>query len=368
MRFGSTLYGTNTLNSDTDYKSIYVPSIDDYLLQSVKKTIENNTGTNSSRNTKDDVDNQLISLNYFLQLCISGDTLAIDMLHAPEAWEEITSPIWEDLKSKRHLFYTKNLKSYLGYCKKQASKYSIKGSRLDTAEKIISWCKTTIEENTVKRSTSFEAYLKLKGYAVGPIEPSKIPLLHKAYEQSIQTGKLFPKGLKLYSVIKSLPNLPHIEKIENGILDDYFTLIPDNASSFVQILEKKFFYTSYVEDVLKSLTSYNQEYGERAKQAQENLNIDWKAVSHAFRAGFQIKEILETGDLKFPLKDRRYLSDMKQGKLHWINDQIPDKLDSLLEDVKKLSNDSSVPEQINDEMKFFWDNWLLTSIKSLYTL
>ena len=35
--FGSHLYGTNTENSDTDYKGIYLPSKNDCYLNNVKK-------------------------------------------------------------------------------------------------------------------------------------------------------------------------------------------------------------------------------------------------------------------------------------------------------------------------------------------
>lgn len=64
MKHGSHLYGTNTEKSDTDYKGIFLPSIEDYLLQKVQKTITQNTGDGKSKNSNTDIDDQLFSLNY----------------------------------------------------------------------------------------------------------------------------------------------------------------------------------------------------------------------------------------------------------------------------------------------------------------
>lgn len=364
MLFGSTLYGTKTLNSDTDYKSIYIPTLEEYLLQSVRKTIEKNTNQSSSKNLKEDVDHQFISLNYFIDQCLEGQTYALDMLHAPSGWEEITSPIWEDLKSKRHLFYTKDLKSYMGYLKKQVAKYSIKGSRLDTAEKIIKWCKTSILQNSITPQTSFNSYLKIIGYPNPCADPSSIPHIYESYEIAKKSGKTHLKGLKIGSVIKSLPNLQHVQKIENGMFDDYSTLIVDDSSSYIEILEKKFEYTSYVENILESISKYYKGYGDRARLAQENQMIDWKAVSHAFRAAFQLKEILETGTLQYPLKEFQFLIDLKTMKYHWVEDQIPEKLDLLVRDIQILSSSSPFPEKPDSS---YWKSWLLETLKSLYT-
>lgn len=77
MVHGSHLYGLNTENSDLDYKGIYLPSLNNYLLQTVQKTIQHSTGSQTSRNTKEDIDSQMFSLNYFIELALRGDTYAI---------------------------------------------------------------------------------------------------------------------------------------------------------------------------------------------------------------------------------------------------------------------------------------------------
>ena len=53
------------------------------------------------------------------------------------------------------------------------------------------------------------------------------------------------------------------------------------------------------------IEKFCEEYGKRARLAAENRDIDWKAISHALRAAFQIKEILTAGTITFPLKEAR---------------------------------------------------------------
>ena len=47
---GSHLYGTNTENSDLDYKGIYLPSKKEYFTQQVKKCIDHSTNKSNTIN------------------------------------------------------------------------------------------------------------------------------------------------------------------------------------------------------------------------------------------------------------------------------------------------------------------------------
>ena len=144
-KFGSHLYGCSTEKSDTDYKGIFLPSKEDLILQKVSKSINNITKKDcSQKNTSDDVDYEVYSLHYFLELASQGETVALDMLHIPKGFEEITSPEWEFIRKNRNKFYTKNLKSYLGYLRKQVSKYGFRSSRLHTVSEV----KKFLKDNT----------------------------------------------------------------------------------------------------------------------------------------------------------------------------------------------------------------------------
>ena len=65
--------------------------------------------------------------------------MAIDMLHAPDNMivEQDDKGIWSYLINHRKMFYTKNLKAFVGYARRQASRYGIKGSRLNAAKEVL---------------------------------------------------------------------------------------------------------------------------------------------------------------------------------------------------------------------------------------
>ena len=134
IKFGSHLYGTNTPQSDLDYKSVHVPDGRDILLQRVKKSI--NSGPRKAKegekNTPDAVDEGSYSLQRYLQLLVGGQTVAIDMLFAPNPIE--TSPLWKHIHDNRHRLLTKKSAAFVGYCRTQANKYGIKGNRVAAAK------------------------------------------------------------------------------------------------------------------------------------------------------------------------------------------------------------------------------------------
>lgn len=173
IKFGSQLYGTNSESSDTDIKGIFLPSKEEVLLGRIPKSINTTTKKGDSKNSSDDVDTEMYSLHYFIKLACEGQTVALDMLHAPNEMCDINrqvsyklveskfldkriagkqhkielpslSNIWLDLQANRSRFYTKNLDAFVGYCRRQASKYSCRGSRLDTVDKVIK----ILKENT----------------------------------------------------------------------------------------------------------------------------------------------------------------------------------------------------------------------------
>jgi len=68
MEFGSTVYGTRLPTSDTDYKSIFIPSKRDLYLGRAPETIQHKTKLDATaRNTADDVDEESFSLRKVLR-------------------------------------------------------------------------------------------------------------------------------------------------------------------------------------------------------------------------------------------------------------------------------------------------------------
>ena len=302
MIFGSHLYGTNTKSSDIDYKGIFLPSKEDIFLGRVQKSYNESTKKGSdSKNTPDDIDTEIYSLQYFIKLACEGQTVAIDMLHAPDSCVLFKTPIWDAIVSNRKKFYTKNLKAFIGYARKQAAKYGVKGSRLSAAGDVIRFL------------NSHSGDLRLSDLWDG------LPIGAHSYMVD-QT----PNGLRQYQICGKI--------IQESCRVDY---------------------------VLGILNNFYEAYGKRAQQAAENKGIDWKAISHALRAAYQVKELLTDNTVTFPLPNAEYLKSVKLGGMDYTTEVLP-VLEGLMDEVEYLSSESELPEKVS--MKF-WDKFLIDTIE-----
>lgn len=300
MIFGSHLYGTDNANSDKDYKGVFMPSKEQIYLGKIPKSYNETTGHNDSKNNSNDIDTEIYSLHYFIELACQGQTVALDMLHAPKSKLIETSPLWEKLVSEKERFYTKNLSAFVGYCRRQASKYGIKGSRLENAKSVLDYLK------------QFNEYEKLK------------------------------------NVWDNLPEGEHIHKL----------LPDDNGVRMYQVCGKKLGETCELHYVIDVLEKFYDSYGKRARMAMENKGIDWKAISHAFRAAYQTKQLLIENTITFPLKQAKFLREVKEGK-HNYQDIYP-KLEALIEKIEWLSEASDLPKKVNRK---YWNNFLMNEVE-----
>lgn len=139
MQFGSHLYGTATPESDTDIKAVHLPDRRSILLQRVEKVITRKTKLDgTAKNSAADVDYESYVLQKYLALAAEGQTVALDMLFAPEwAWTSEPSPLWLTVRANKDKLLTARYASFIGYCRTQANKYGIKGSRMGAARAVV---------------------------------------------------------------------------------------------------------------------------------------------------------------------------------------------------------------------------------------
>lgn len=302
MKFGSHLYGTNTEESDVDYKGVFLPTKKEILLNNIPKCRSFSTGDGLVKNSPNDVDEEIYSLHYFVKLACDGQTVAMDMLHAPEKMVIQSSDIWKNIVKQKTRFYTKNLNSFVSYARRQASKYGIKGSRLNAALEVLKILKTNDPEKRLREVWS------------------QLPRNEYCHDLSVD-----PNGMRQY-----------------------------------QVCGKAFQESSAIGYVLPILNKFYDEYGHRAKLAAENKNIDWKAISHALRAAIQTKEILVNGTIAFPLKDAPFLLKVKSGLLDYTNEVAP-VLESLMDEVEKLVNESNLPEKVDVG---YWNRFICETLEA----
>lgn len=314
--FGSHLYGLNTPESDMDYKSIFIPEARDLVLQKAPRNITHSTGGQHSKNTNEDIDTEQFALHEWIKLALQGETVALDMLHTTPTWLMESSPEWEYIQENRWRFYTTDMRSYVGYVKKQAAKYGVKGTRLESLQHSIELAQSLFD-------AKFDSN----------------PLRH-------------PDTVRLQHIIDDLPENRYCKKVtithqKTGTVTDFY-----------QVLEKKFQTTLRVSEYISILQSIYNSYGDRAKQAKENKGIDWKALSHALRGGYQLKEIYETGDLKYPLKDAEFLLKVKRGELDFTT-QVKPALELVVEEVEalaiQLEESGKLPTKPDEE---FWNDFV----------
>jgi len=151
---------------------------------------------------------------------------------------------------------------------------------------------------------------------------------------------------RLGDIWDKLPEIEHTKKYKDEV----------TGTMIYEVCGRKFMNTTPISEVQKCLELIDKNYGERARLAAQNLLCDWKAISHAFRAGYQLKEIYETGNLIYPLKDAKYILEIKKGKYHYQNDGIAEKLEDLISNIEGLSLKSNYPEKVDRE---FWDKWII---------
>ena len=263
----------------------------------------------AARNTNEDIDRDWYSLPEFIKLCVQGEMIALDMLHAEPSYGSAgNSPEWVFIQQNRWRFYTKNMKAFLGYARKQASKYGIKGSRMAALEEV--------------------------------------------YNAIEDKGLVSNMPLRLDVATHSLPVNDYCKFVSS-------TTKQGDEQHFYEVLGSKFQLSMPLEGFVKSITAKWESYGARAKAAKENEGVDWKAVSHALRAGCQLKEIYQDGTITYPLKDREFLLNVKLGKLDFLTEVQP-ALEGLIAEVEWLAETSNYPEKV--DMKF-WDDFLLSCYK-----
>lgn len=348
-QYGSHLYGLNTENSDLDFRGVYIPKLDDIILHKDKDEINTELeiklyGGEQTIYSNDDIDAvpiwdkkkvdvKLFSLQKFIQLCSKADTNALDLLFSvglgvngeigvqPEqetyanfhGWQIM----WKLLYNRNELINTDRLESPITYAFKQATKYGLKGERLKVLEivkqkaeylkknKILAELKTVVVEDLIDHTNLMEL---------------EIPNNHLRIDVLDNKGKkekyLFVCGIQ-----------------------HQFNL---DLDKFIKRIEEKI----------------NKEYTSQRTIDAKDGN-DWKALSHAIRVLLEIKELLDTGNIQFPLKDKEFLLDIKLGKVEreFIDNFFNQELSNILERVQKNELNWKYDEE-------FWNEFILQGIKS----
>ena len=284
--FGSRLYGTDLPGkSDLDLRGVFLPSVASLALREAANNLHFSTAQEGCRNSRDDVDLDLWSLQYWLlQLLPAGDTGALDLLFAPShpACVLYQDPRMEALLRDPDKLINLESQRAVDYSLAQAHKYGAKGARLAVLQRVADWlAKTLTTAETAAQQPTAKRLLPYIGEVAAAADDAT--LCHPA--ESREGPALF------------LCNKLHLGSIR---LKDFAHRVQTDLSR----------------------------YGARAEGAAQAGGADFKALSHALRAIYQMEALLTTGRIRFPLAQAEELKAVKAGQrsLEELGPYLQDKL------------------------------------------
>ena len=321
--YGSRLFGTDTPNSDWDFKCVVLPSLDELLLGTKIKNMSENTTNNSRKNTADDVDTEFIPLQQFAYDFYMGQSYAIDlafMVGQNLVGAKLDSPEFGKFCAVlRDQFLTKNVQKLVNYSTHQAMLYSDKGMRLlawEAIRDLLVKC-----PNNLRIDTSDE----LMGY---------ISNLAGEYSDCMKVTEYLASA--------------------------------DHLKPCVVINRVTIPYSSRVETALLTVKANIKSYGSRVRQSANNQGADFKALSHAVRIVLSGIDVVENRFITFPYSPDRVklLREIRSG-LHsreYINDAL---VAPNLRKLETLIEKSDLPDQ-SPVLKEKQDNLVLSFLKDSY--
>lgn len=284
---GSYLYGLAHEQSDIDIKVIYLPSKEELILGNAIKTYNH-------KNDDLDIEVEIKSLSSFLKSASSVDTNCVDLLHTPDEMILYKDPIWDEMVKHRKGMYAKKMKGLIGYIKTHTHKYNNKIDRLDEMNWLLSLAEDVIVSNpddTVKDLAECSEFTDKKLKYIKPV-----------------------------------------------------TLVKDHEQQYLEVCGKKYIYTWSIKELIKALEHEVNRYGKRTNEGSTK-GMDTKSLSHALRVLSETEEIIETRDIKFPLRERDYIMKVKMNQVGV--QEVMEDIDSRFNKVMKMLEESDLPEEVD---------------------
>jgi len=227
--------------------------------------------------------------------------MAIDMLFAPDsAMTRSPAPIWREIQENSSRLVSRKAVAFVRYCRQQANKYGIKGSRVAAARQALA-------------------------------------LLSAAEAARGTTAKLAVVAAEVSAFT---------DQCEHAALLD----LPMPSGQLVRHWElcgKKMPFTSSIKSAREIVQRLVDEYGQRALQAERNEGVDWKALSHAVRVGREAIELFATGKIIFPLPYAAEILSIKRGEHKY--QLVADMIDQLLVEVEAAAAVSVLRDEPDEE-------------------
>ncbi len=281
--YGSRLFGTATPDSDEDFRSVVLPDRESVLLGRAREIRQ--TESRARANVAGDIDRTELSVQAFLDLIRKSEVTAIETLFAPSL---ISTPEWDGIYAHRHALVSSNVQKFVGFSKGQVMRYGGRGQDVSLARAVLEIL-DRIPGNQVAVSSRDDVM-------------EDLGRLSEAHE-----------GL----VLRMDPEHPTVPLLT---LNGRTAQLTQNAK-----------------DVRIVFQGFLDRAGKRSLAAADRPDKgDLKGLYHAVRILLQAEEILNTGELVFPLACAPLLLRIRAGEFSTercivMCDEITDRINAAAE-------------------------------------
>jgi predicted nucleotidyltransferase len=291
---GSKLYGTNMPDSDDDFSGVFIAPKEFYLGLSSVEQIDCSTISRRSdgKNDSDAIDFTMYEIRKFIKLALDNNPNVLEQLFVPRDKIVFADEFGKKLLKNAWLFPWKGLKQkFLGYAFSQRHKMMIKTDNYTWLIKFNDW----IDEHIVESNSGKEI---MPGQFLSSILLAELRLFGlpgiKFHEHHAQIGDL---NISLTDKLSKVRNKVKLRLSKVGNREELYT-----------------------------------KYG-----------YDVKFGMHLVRLMLEGKELLLTGKLEYPLKERELLKDIRNGK--WCRTDIIQYSEQLESEIEALVIDSDLPHK-----------------------
>ena len=337
---GSQAYGTNTPQSDTDVKGVYLQDPLDVMSFGYQQQRE------------PDKDTCYYEVQRFLELLQSSNPTVLELLFTPEDCILDIHPLFNIILNHKQSFITKGcMNSFLGYAKQQI--YKAKG-----LDKKMNW-----EQERIERKRPIDFMRAIDKQKVYPL--TRYLKDHKLHEDCCGLVKIDVEGLYcLYydhladmSKYSALDN-PRYQGITShgykGVCNDDMPLVSevpiwqaDNGLIPIHYNLQEF------QKHCRDYNSYQVWLKERNTQRYVDVKnhgqmIDGKNMLHCYRLLEMAKEIAEKGEFNVRRPNAQELLKIRKGEV--CLQELLDRTDKLCNEVSQSFEKSNIPDSIDKKL------------------
>jgi hypothetical protein len=320
---GSQAYGTNTQNSDIDYKGVYAQSVEELIGFNYKEQIEI---------SKDEC---YYEVRRFLQLLQSANPTMVELLYMPNDCIIEKHKAFDLILENRDKFLTKKcLHSFGGYAFAQIKK--AKG-----LDKKLNW-----EHEKITRKTPFDFCYAYQNGKTIPL----LDFLKQNHFEENQCGLVALNHFKdCYALYYDFQNILSYRGIVSEKGNEVkLSAVPKDENAICIINFNKEGYSSHCRDFIEYETWLKNRNVQRYVDIQQHQQqIDGKNLLHCRRLLDMAIEIATEKTIHVRRANAQELLKIRRGKINLT--EFMEKAELEIEQLTKLFEKSNLPDEVSSE-------------------